>query len=73
MQDATTVGPVTVVGQVVAVQLLPLDAVTGVQLPVGVGPVVTFLQVVVVNELPEFAPDALQLLTATSVVTTLEH
>ena len=66
-------GPLTVVGQLVVVQLLPLDAATGEQLAVGVGPVLALLQVVAVNELPELALDALQLLTGTLEVTTLPH
>ena len=73
LHDATTVGPLTVDGQLVVVQLLPLDAATGEQLPVGVGPVVALLQLVRVNALPALAPDAEQLLTATLEVTTLPH
>ena len=48
VHDATTVGPVVTLLQVVAVQLLPEPAATGVHEDTGVGPVVTLLQVVVV-------------------------
>lgn len=48
VQVATTVGPVTTVGQLVDCQPLAAVAGTGVQVAVGVGPVVAVLQVVVV-------------------------
>lgn len=48
VQVATTVGPVTTVGQLVDCQPLAAVAGTGVQVAAGVGPVVAVLQVVVV-------------------------
>ena len=48
MHDATAVGPVVLVAQVVVVQLLPEVAAVGVQADVGVGPLATVVQVVAV-------------------------
>lgn len=48
MQVETPVGPVLLVPQVVAVQLLPALAATGVQEATPLGPVVSVVQFVVV-------------------------
>ncbi len=48
MQVGTTVGPVTIVGQLVAFQPLPAPAGIGVHEAIGVGPVLAVVQLVVV-------------------------
>lgn len=47
LQDATGVGPVVLLVQVVLVHELPLEALEAEQLATAVGPVATVLQVVV--------------------------
>jgi hypothetical protein len=48
VQEATAVGPLVSVLQVVAVQLLPAFANAGLQVGVGVAPLTTVLQIVCV-------------------------
>ena len=61
MHDATPVGPVVMVLQVVLIQLFPDVAEVGLQLAIDVGPVVMAAgQVVVVQRFPALAAIALQ-------------
>ena len=69
VQLATAVGPVTTLGHVVSVKLLPLTAVTRVQAATGVGPVVAALHRVATNPLELDAKTSVQLATGTSAVT----
>jgi hypothetical protein len=63
--DATPVGPLLFVLQVVEVKLLPEFAAESVQLATAVGPDVLYVQFVAVQPLPELAADGVH--DATSV------
>jgi hypothetical protein len=68
LHDATPIGPVITVKQVVACQLLDIDAVIGAHAATPIGPVLLSVHVVAVKLLPEFAVAVVQICTPVGMV-----